>query len=63
MADINYVQLQQQYGGRYIAWGDGEVIASAETADALRDHLDGMSVAWETPVTEYLEPVSSIRVY
>jgi hypothetical protein len=45
MADISYVQLRQQYNGRYIAWGDGEVITSAETSDALRHHIDGMSVA------------------
>jgi hypothetical protein len=44
MADIDYVQLQRQYGGRYIARRDGEIVASAESYDALSDHLDGMAV-------------------
>jgi Family of unknown function (DUF5678) len=63
MSDIDYVQLQQRFSGRYIARCDGEVIASAETYDALSDRLDSMSVAWEKLVIEYIEPVSSVRVY
>ena len=63
MADIDYVQLQQQYGGCYIARRDGEVVASAETYDALSDQLDGMPVAWEQLVIEYVEPIASVRVY
>ena len=42
MADIDYVQYQRQYGGRCIARRDGEIIASAETSDALSDHPDGL---------------------
>jgi hypothetical protein len=60
MSDIDYVQLQQRFGGRSIARCDGEVVASAETYDTLSDRLDSMSVPWETLVIEYIEPVSSV---
>ena len=63
MADVDYTQLQQHYGGRYIARRGDEVIASAETYDELSDHLDSMTMAWEQLVIEYVEPVSSVRVY
>ncbi len=63
MADIDYVQLQQHYGGRYIARRDTEVIANAATYDELSDQLEGMAVVWQQLVIEYVEPVSSVRVY
>jgi Family of unknown function (DUF5678) len=63
MADIDYVQFQGQYGGRYIARRGGEIIANAETYDALSDHLDGMAVEWDTIIIEYIEPISNVRVY
>ena len=34
-----------------------------ETYDALSDHLDGMAVEWDKIIIEYIEPVSSVRVY
>jgi Family of unknown function (DUF5678) len=63
MAKIDYIQLQERYGGRYIARRDDEVIASAETYDALSGQLDGMAVDWGTLVIEYVEPAWSVRVY
>jgi hypothetical protein len=63
MADIDYVKLQQLYGGRYIARRDAAVIASAETYDELSDYLDGISASWEQLVIEYVEPPSSLHVY
>ena len=63
MADIDYVQLQQHYGGRYIARRDTEVIANAATYDELSDQLEGMAVVRQQLVIEYVEPVSSVRVY
>jgi hypothetical protein len=39
------------------------LIAGSETYDALRDHLDGMSVMWEKRVIEHVTPVSSVHVY
>jgi hypothetical protein len=63
MADIDYVQIQRQYGGCYIARRDGGIIASAEAYDALSDHLDGMNVDWDKIIIEYIEPVSSVRVH
>jgi hypothetical protein len=63
MEEFDYTQLQQRYGGQYIARRDGEVIASAATYDALSDTLDHLAVAWEHLVIEYVEPVGSVRVY
>jgi hypothetical protein len=63
MTDLDYAQLQKHYGGRYIARRDADVVASAETYDELSDQLDEMTVAWERLVIEYVEPVSSVRVY
>ncbi len=36
MADVDYAQLQEQYGGRYVVRRGEEVLASAETYDELR---------------------------
>jgi hypothetical protein len=63
MGELDYTHLQQRYGGQYIARRDGEVIASAETYDALSDALENLPVAWESLVIEYVEPVGSVRVY
>jgi hypothetical protein len=63
MAEVDYTHLQQRYGGQYIARRDGEVIASAQTYDALSDALEHLPVTWEDIVIEYVEPVGSVRVY
>lgn len=63
MGELDYTHLQQRYGGQYIARQDGEVIASAETYDALSDALERLPVIWESLVIEYVEPVGSVRVY
>jgi hypothetical protein len=63
MADTGYAQFQRQYGERYIARHDGQIIASAETFDALSDHPDGMAVEWDKIIIEFIEPVSSVCVY
>jgi hypothetical protein len=63
MGELDYTHLQQHYGGQYIARQDGEVIASAETYDALSDTLENLPVAWESLIIEYVEPVGSVRVY
>ena len=63
MAEIDYPQLQQHYGGRYIARRESTVIASAETYDALSDTLERLADTGEPLVIEYVEPVESLRVY
>jgi hypothetical protein len=63
MAELDYAELQQRYGGRYVAQRDGRVIASAETYDELSEQLDGMGTKWEDLVIEYVEPHDIISVY
>lgn len=63
MTTQDYTQLQQQYGGCYVAWRDAEVIASAETYDELSDQLESLPVEGAQLIIEYIEPVSSLRVY
>ena len=63
MAEIDYAQLQQQYGGRYVAQRDGKVIASAKTYDELSAQLESTVVEWDGLIIEYVEPAHSVCVY
>jgi polysaccharide deacetylase 2 family uncharacterized protein YibQ len=63
MAEVNYAQLQQQYGGRYVARRNGEVIASAQTYDELCDQLEKATVNWDELIIEYVEPAHIVCVY
>ena len=62
MAEVDYTQLQQRYGGQYIARRAGEILASAETYDALSDLVEALPKG-EDLIIEYVEPVGSVRVY
>jgi Family of unknown function (DUF5678) len=63
MATTDYAQLQRQFGGHYVARRDSEVIASAETYDALSDQLEGLVVEWDKLIIEYIEPAHVVCVY
>lgn len=63
MAQMDDLKLQEQYGGRYIACRDGHVIVSAPTYDELSEHLDALGTEGNDLIIEYVEPISSIRVY
>lgn len=63
MAEVDYAQLQQRYGGRYVARRNGDVIASAETYDELTDQLEGAAIEWDKLVIEYVEPADIVCVY
>ncbi len=52
MADVDYAQLQEQYGGRYVVRRGEEVLASAETYDELSASLEKAAVAWEELIIE-----------
>jgi len=40
MALVKYASLQRRYGGRYVARRGADVVADADTYDALSDQLD-----------------------
>ena len=63
MADVDYAQLQQLYGGRYVARRDGAVVASAERYDQLVEQLDRAGVDWDHVLIEYVEPADVVCVY
>src|SRR5262245_17559415 len=45
MADVDYTELQQRYGGQYIARREGEIVASAETYETLSDLVEALPAA------------------
>ena len=63
MAEVDYIQLQERYGGRYVAHRNGKVIASAETYDELSEQLEKSAVKWEDLIIEYIEPTDIVCVY
>ena len=63
MTEIDYAQLQRQYGGRYVAHRRGEIIAAAETYDQLSDQLEQMALNWDDVLIEYIEPANIVCVY
>ena len=63
MTEIDYAQLQRQYGGRYVARRRGEIIAAAETYDQLSDQLEQMALNWDDVLIEYIEPANLVCVY
>jgi len=63
MAEVDYAQLQERYGGKYIAHRNGEVISSAETYDDLMDQLEESTVVWKDLIIAYIEPTNTVCVY
>lgn len=63
MTDLNYEQLQQIYGDRYIAHRDGRVVAHAQSYDELCDELERRDARWDELVIEYVESADFVRVY
>ena len=63
MAENDYVQLQQRYGGCYVALREDQVVASAESYDDLSEQLDRSAMERTELVIEYVEPPNLIVVY
>lgn len=63
VSEINYLELQRRYGGRYIARRDGEVIASAPTFDELADLLEQRGTPWGQLIIEFIERADTVGVY
>jgi hypothetical protein len=63
MAEVDYAELQQRYGGRYVAQRNGEVVASAETYDELSEQLESAVTDWDGLIIEYVEPPGVVCVY
>ncbi len=57
-----YEDLQERFGGRFIARRGNEVIASAETYDELLDTLQRMAVERAGLTVEYVYPSDRVHV-
>lgn len=63
MSEVDYAELRERYGGRYVARRDKEVVASAQTYDELSDELEKLAVEWGELIIEYVEPPNVVSVY
>jgi hypothetical protein len=63
MKSISYSQLQERYGGKFIAKVNSQVIASAKTSKTLwnkvRDRIGNSSKM----IIEYIEPKGALCTY
>lgn len=60
---LDYPELQRRFGGRYVARRGTQVIAAAETYDALSDHLRKGKTEAEDVVIEYVDPPDLVSAY
>jgi hypothetical protein len=62
-----YFQLQERYGGQFIAHQDGKVLAAAPSYDELCRRLEelelGLELDWDRVMIEYIEPADAAHVY
>ena len=63
MAAKTYTQLQQKYGGKYIARMENEVVAWGKTFKTLVAKLRKKNVDEGKIVFEYIEPKGVVCVY
>ena len=63
MTGYDYMALQQEYGGQYVATRDGGVVAYAASLGELHRLLKAAD-AWTADVLiEYVEPPDIVSVY
>jgi hypothetical protein len=60
---VDYVRLQDEYGGMYVATKDGKVIARARRYSELADALEAGGGHTEEVVVEYVRPKDRICAY
>lgn len=58
-----HLQLQERYGGQFIARRDGEGLAAAPSYEGLRQRLEELELDWARIVIEYIEPADAAHVY
>jgi len=60
----NYLQLQKEYGGQYIASDkNGSVVAAARTYHGLLEKVKATKRARNKLVFEFIEPYGAVCVY
>jgi hypothetical protein len=64
MAECNYAQIQARYGGQFIAYRNGQILASAPTYEALQNQLEALKIQDdEDLIIEYVERSDCAYVY
>ncbi|MEW6556037.1 MAG: DUF5678 domain-containing protein [Elusimicrobiota bacterium] len=62
MKHLSYIQLQEKYGGKFIATLKGKVVASEKTTDKLFKQVKE-KLGDKNLTIEYIEPKGRICVY
>lgn len=62
METKDYISLQKLYGGEYVAFYQGTVIAHAKTFEALQDVVFD-KIGDENLIIEFVEPYEAVCVY
>ena len=63
MEPVDYIRLQDSYGGKFVAMRGDKVIASAETLGELVRELKENDLPAEEVVFEYVRPKGLVCVY
>ena len=63
VGDPSYLQLQEKYGGQFVALCDGKVVAAGRTYGELAAAVQHAGLNRDQLVFEYVEPVDALRAY
>lgn len=63
MEPVDYISLQDSYGGKHIAVRDEQVIASADTLGEVVREIKEKGLPLEEVVFEYVRPKGMVCVY
>jgi len=63
MVDLNYIELQGNYGGQYVALQEDRIVATADTYDELINQMEQQKLNWTRIVIEYVEPDHAVGIY
>lgn len=58
-----YIQLQEEYGGKFIAIREGQVLATGNTHKELVENLKKNHIERKNLTFEFIEPKDAICIY
>lgn len=63
MKTLSYIQLQERYGGKFIARSNGQVVASGPTYKSLISKIAQKHLKRDNLTFAYIHPKGAICVY